>query len=656
MTLAFAAWSVLRLGAWRTSAASAYGSRKAGKIAHETPPEAKPRPGDWLVGDLLLPPGAAKTFLDPITLWRRVDARASGQLKTVGSGLVLALPREDELSAEECLDMVRSFAQRFIADRLPVQIDLHKVPDTEVSIGHRHAHLVIGAYPIDGDRIVRRLARQWLPVYRRHFVDAPDWSRLWGACQAAFYRSRDIALGVPPASGIPERTRDDAGPSRAIADLARVQVEVDEEINDTRWRRRERLADPRLLLQVMTRDTLAFRGCDVIALARSLHPRDVVIRELMIEQASDSADLLALKDEDAPFVARFLTTRQALERLRLTIERVGGLEADAVAVSTIPEMRTEAERMLAATAGRPNVVAIWGDSWTRVSLDIRTTPRGPRHISARQLSEMDDSPALQIKPGSTVLVFGVERMRDRQVELLVEQVVDSGATLRLLAGPRSPGFEDGLWRIVTEEVAGEQIPPGQEQARSIMICRNRLDHLLEAIPTPFVPIAERAKPCLVAMDPEVHDGSAQGAPHAPTRMTPREALASCRETIAIDLHQPSDWLWAVTLIERWPNARLSIFGISAAEFIAAVSSQHRAIAAALVGRLYEREDDPTDRHPIDVAVGTDDDLDLEAAADQALDALDPDHHDDVFDWDPDDDREEVDELDVDPDESGPGNP
>ena len=76
--------------------------------------------------EVLLPEGAAEQFRIRRVLWNAAEAAEKRKDAQVAREIVLALPADAAITAEDRIDLARSFAeQHFVGKGLAVQLDVH---------------------------------------------------------------------------------------------------------------------------------------------------------------------------------------------------------------------------------------------------------------------------------------------------------------------------------------------------------------------------------------------------------------------------------------------------------------------------------------------------------------------------------------------------
>lgn len=140
---------------------------------------------------ILLPEGADERFLDRETLWNVVEATEKRKNSQVAKDVILALPRELDLSQQ--IDVAHHFAQHhFVKHGLAVDLAIHDHGD-----GNPHAHLYVTTRRLRGDRFDKYKARDLEPDVARGRVVAPEyWGEQWRDCQNAYFKAQGLELMV----------------------------------------------------------------------------------------------------------------------------------------------------------------------------------------------------------------------------------------------------------------------------------------------------------------------------------------------------------------------------------------------------------------------------------------------------------------------------
>jgi hypothetical protein len=109
--------------------------------------------------EVLLPEGTAEHFRESAVLWNAAEAAEKRKDAQVAREIVVALPANAEISDEDRIELVRSFAeQHFVAKGLAVQLDVHAPHegDAESERANWHAHLLITTRRLEGDRFAAK--------------------------------------------------------------------------------------------------------------------------------------------------------------------------------------------------------------------------------------------------------------------------------------------------------------------------------------------------------------------------------------------------------------------------------------------------------------------------------------------------------------------
>jgi hypothetical protein len=161
--------------------------------------------------EVLLPEGAAERFRDSAVLWNTAELAEKRRDAQVAREIVVALPADAAITAEDRIEMVRSFAeQHFVGKGLTVQLDVHAPHDGEAESekANWHAHLLITTRRLDGERFSPKKARDLDPEVRRAggraiVADGEAWGELWRDYQNRYFREHGIDLEVDPTAAHP---------------------------------------------------------------------------------------------------------------------------------------------------------------------------------------------------------------------------------------------------------------------------------------------------------------------------------------------------------------------------------------------------------------------------------------------------------------------
>ncbi len=161
--------------------------------------------------EVLLPEGAAEQFRDSAVLWNMAEMAEKRRDAQVAREIVVALPADAAITAEDRIELVRSFAeQHFVSKGLAVQLDVHAPHDGEAESeqANWHAHLLITTRRLEGDRFSAKKARDLDPEVRRAggraiVADGEAWGELWRDHQNHYFREHGIDLQVDPTAAHP---------------------------------------------------------------------------------------------------------------------------------------------------------------------------------------------------------------------------------------------------------------------------------------------------------------------------------------------------------------------------------------------------------------------------------------------------------------------
>lgn len=165
--------------------------------------------GKLLHTSVLLPEGASETLRDPKTLWNLVETTEHKLLDRYKPGmreymaarvqyakhLILALPRDGQVSKEDFVDLAQSFVQQhFVSKGLAAQIAIH-IDDEN----NPHAHILLTTRRVRGEQLDKEKARDLNPQMVRGLVTVKDyWGHKWGKHQNNFFLEQGIDLRVDP--------------------------------------------------------------------------------------------------------------------------------------------------------------------------------------------------------------------------------------------------------------------------------------------------------------------------------------------------------------------------------------------------------------------------------------------------------------------------
>ena len=135
---------------------------------------------EWVVSkEILLPEHAPPAYQDRAVLWNAVEQAEKGRNARLAREIEVALPQE--LSMEENIALIRSFAEEFRKDGMVVDICIHNPPlrdnnghfvdndgnrvtkDSGLVFRNPHAHLLLTVRPLDEDG-------NWMPKTQKEYI------------------------------------------------------------------------------------------------------------------------------------------------------------------------------------------------------------------------------------------------------------------------------------------------------------------------------------------------------------------------------------------------------------------------------------------------------------------------------------------------------
>ncbi|HBP6870313.1 Ti-type conjugative transfer relaxase TraA [Legionella pneumophila serogroup 1] len=157
---------------------------------------------DVVFAEILLPDGAADSFLDRNYLWNEVERAENRSNSQLCKDFVLALPRE--LNLVQQIELAKRFARmHFVEKGLPADIAIHDHGD-----GNPHAHILITTRRLENNRFSKYKARDLNPVFAKGFVVEQDyWGEQWREMQNEFFIENNLDLQVDANHLISERHR-----------------------------------------------------------------------------------------------------------------------------------------------------------------------------------------------------------------------------------------------------------------------------------------------------------------------------------------------------------------------------------------------------------------------------------------------------------------
>jgi Ti-type conjugative transfer relaxase TraA len=266
--------------------------------------------------EVLLPEGAAEQFRESGVLWNTAEAAEKRKDAQVGREIVVALPANAEISAEDRIELVRSFAeQHFVAKGLAVQLDLHSPHEGEVESEHAnwHAHLLITTRRLEGDRFAAKKARDLDPEVRRAggramVAEGEAWGELWRDHQNRYFAEHGLGLRVDPTAAY-------AAPHIGPVRMRVAGSEIVARAEQIRQANEAAARDPEQVLATLTRHNATFTERDLGRyLAKHLDATNE--RAGIKAQVLEHQELVPLYDWETGEAAGRLTTRAVREQER----------------------------------------------------------------------------------------------------------------------------------------------------------------------------------------------------------------------------------------------------------------------------------------------------------------------------------------------------
>ncbi|MHB8284502.1 MAG: AAA family ATPase, partial [Caulobacteraceae bacterium] len=275
--------------------------------------------------EVLLPDGADAKFAESAVLWNAAEGAEKRKDAQVAREIVMALPANHELSHEDRVEMVRSFAQtHFVSRGLAVQLDVHgpHVGDEEKETANHHAHLLITTRRVEGDHLSSKKARDLDPEVRQlgaraAVTDGEAWGALWRDHQNRYFAEHGLDVRVDEVSAVPQQH---VGPVRMRAPDS-AAVERDQEIAKA-----NALAarDPDKVLEVLTRNNATFTERELDRhLAKHIH--DEAVHLAVKSQVLQHGQTLALHDGETGELNGRYTTRAVREQERAALADAASL-------------------------------------------------------------------------------------------------------------------------------------------------------------------------------------------------------------------------------------------------------------------------------------------------------------------------------------------
>ena len=287
---------------------------------------------------VLLPEGAAARFGEASVLWNAAEAAERRKDAQVTREIVLALPADADVSAEDRIALARSFAEaHFVSKGLAVQLDVHAPHegDAESERANWHAHLLITTRRLEGEAFSAKKARDLDPEVRlaggRPLVsDGAVWGELWREHQDQYFREHGLETRVDARA---THAQEHIGPVR----MRVTGAEIVERAETIRRANQAAASDPAQVLAALTRNNATFTARDLDRFlakqsgqeGREVSPETVAVRAAVLKHT----DLIPLHDRETGEAADRFTTRQvrAEERAALAdADRMGRVRSRGV--------------------------------------------------------------------------------------------------------------------------------------------------------------------------------------------------------------------------------------------------------------------------------------------------------------------------------------
>jgi Ti-type conjugative transfer relaxase TraA len=264
--------------------------------------------------EVLLPEGAAAQFRDAAVLWNMAEMAEKRRDAQVAREFVVALPADAAITAEDRIDMVRSFAeQHFVVKGPAVQLDVHAPHDgaAESEKANWHAHLLITTRRLEGDQFSAQKARDLDPEVRHAggraiVADGEAWGELWRDHQNRWFREHGIDLEVDPTAAHPAPH---IGPVR----MRVAGSEIVERAEQIRQANEAAARDPDQVLTALTHHNATFTPRDLDWFLAK-HLADETERTSVKEQVLEHRELIALYDRGTGEQAGRFTTAAVREQ------------------------------------------------------------------------------------------------------------------------------------------------------------------------------------------------------------------------------------------------------------------------------------------------------------------------------------------------------
>jgi Ti-type conjugative transfer relaxase TraA len=269
--------------------------------------------------EVLLPEGADPALAESSALWNAAEAAEKRKDAQVARELVIALPANHEVSHEDRVAMVRSFAQEhFVSRGLGVQLDIHAphVGDEASETANHHAHLLITTRRVEGARLSAKKARDLDPEVklmggRAAVTDGEAWGALWRDHQNRYFIEHGMEARVDQVSVVPQ---EHVGPVRMRAPESAAVARAEAIARENAAAARE----PEKVLAVLTRNNATFSERELDRFLGK-HISDEAEHLAVKAKVLGSSNTLVMHDRETGEVTGRYTTREVRDQERVAI-------------------------------------------------------------------------------------------------------------------------------------------------------------------------------------------------------------------------------------------------------------------------------------------------------------------------------------------------
>ena len=411
--------------------------------------------------EVLLPKGAAARFANSAVLWNAAEGAEKRRDAQVAREIVVALPADAGVTAEDRLELVRSFAeQHFVAKGLAVQLDLHAAHEGEAELdrGNWHAHLLITTRRLEGERFSAKKARDCDPEVRHAdgraiVADGDLWGEVWRDHQNRYFREHGLELTVDPIAAHP-------GPHIGPVRMRRAGSEIVARAEEIRRANEIAARDPDQVLTALTRHNATFTARELDRFLDK-HLADRSECQVIKAQVLAHAALLPLYDRESGVSAGRFTTRAVRAQEQAVLAGAAALAArrgPVIPASVAESLQTErglrADQQAAfAHAVAPGGLKIiegragTGKSYTLAAIHDAYARTGSRVVGLAPTNTVaQDLAAAGFGEASTVhaALFRLKNGRtvwDRRTVLIVDEaaMLDARITGEVLIAARQAG-------------------------------------------------------------------------------------------------------------------------------------------------------------------------------------------------------------------------